>query len=130
MQLQYIIDGLQDPGDVNVEAHWQNVLQKKWKPIGRKMAHSHVPGLPPAFARKVNSSRDPGQLAKLVLGHEHWKGVRTWRRKLLFFPADGNRPPFYGSFSRRRFFPHPQMSSRWYMDDLARNVLALPCSSF
>lgn len=102
VNLQYIIDGLQNPCSVDVQALWKNLLQNKWKPIGEKMVHSRIPGLPPAFARKANAPRDPGQLARLVFGHEHWHGVRTWRRKFLFFPSDGNRPPFYGSFSRRR----------------------------
>lgn len=101
-KMQYIIDGLLDPGDVDVVKHWQHILQQKWKPLGTKMDQAHVPGLPPAFARKSDAPRDPGELARLVFGHENWKGIRTWRRKLLSYRSDGNRPPFYGSFSRRR----------------------------
>lgn len=109
VKLQYIIDGLQNPGGVNVEAHWKHLLKNKWKPMGQKMVQTRVPGLPPAFARKSNAPRDPGQLARLVFGHDNWQGVRTWRRKFLFFPSDGNRPPFYGSFSRRRCVLHTLM---------------------
>eukprot|EP00892_Ulva_mutabilis_P003191 jgi/Ulvmu1/12873/UM098_0061.1 len=107
-RMQYIIDGLQNPGEVDVVGHWKQVLQQKWKPLGQKMENAHVPGLPPAFARRKAGPRESEQLAKLVLGHIEWQGVRTWRRKLLFFPSDSNRPPFYGSFSRHSHMVRPR----------------------
>ena len=31
------------------------------------------------------------------------EGLKVWRRKFLWFPADGSaRPPYYGSWSKTR----------------------------
>lgn len=98
----HISDGLQSKEDVDVTSEWQALLGGRWKSLGESMKNSRVPGLPPPFARKANAPRDPAKLAAMVLQGGEWQGVRTWRRKLFHFPADGNRPPFYGSFSRRR----------------------------
>ncbi len=67
-----------------------------------------VLGLPPSWARAPDAER---QLPKTLLeryGSEcHTSGMRTWRRKLLWFPGDTRdglpkRPPFYGSWSKTR----------------------------
>lgn len=104
-RVKHISEALQSGGDVDVEADWKTLLGGRWKSLGESMKISHVPGLPPPFARKSHAPRDPAKLAAMVLQSSDWQGVRTWRRKLFHFPADGNRPPFYGSFSRHRYSP-------------------------
>lgn len=103
--VKHISEALQSGDDVDVKADWKTLLGGRWKSLGESMKSAHVPGLPPPFARKAHAPRDPAKLAAMVLQSSDWKGVRTWRRKLFHFPSDGNRPPFYGSFSRRRYSP-------------------------
>ena len=61
--------------------------------------------MPPTWARKPGA--DAASLAAL-LEREYGSGealaeVPMWRRKYLWFPADGSkRPPYYGSWSRTR----------------------------
>jgi hypothetical protein len=102
-KMQYISDALQSTQQVDVQSEWAALLSGRWREIAQRMKTGRVPGLPPPFARKANAPRDPAKLAALVMPNSDWRGVRTWRRKLLHYPSDGARPPFYGSFSQRRF---------------------------
>jgi hypothetical protein len=100
--VKHISEALQCSEEVDVVSDWKALLCGRWKHLGETMKNSRVPGLPPPFARRSNAPRDPAKFAAMVLQSSDWQGVRTWRRKLFHYPADGNRPPFYGSFSRRR----------------------------
>lgn len=96
--VDHIRHALVSSEDIDVEADWHALLRDTWKARGFA---TRTPGVPPSFSRRPNCPSDPAELAK-PFGHHDWRGVRTWRRKLLHFPADSKRPPFYGSFSRPR----------------------------
>ena len=98
-QCQHLTDAIGTSDAGTVQAAWQQLLHERWK---RRGVRARVPGLPPAFARRPGCPEDPAQLVAKVYGNAEWRGVKAWRRKLLHYPADGCRPPFYGSFSRQR----------------------------
>ena len=65
-------------------------------------------GMPPTWARKAGA----GAAALAALLEREYGGgaalaaLPTWRRKFLWFPADGSkRPPYYGSWCRVRRAP-------------------------
>ena len=60
--------------------------------------------MPPSWARKAGVAEAVAALQQqLERDGMPLSSVRTYRRKLLAFPADkGPRPPAYGSFSRAR----------------------------
>ena len=105
--VQPIRDALKNTGNVDVLADWRQLLQR-WRICGQALSRSQIPGLPPSFSRKHNSQRDPAQLAAMILGNCQWKGIKTWRRKLLNFPSESSRPAFYGSFSRKTVYFGPR----------------------
>lgn len=84
---------------IDVVSEWKQMLHSRWK---NGAFRERVSGMPPSFARRTDCPNDPAVFVAKVFGHSNWQGVRTWRRKLLHFPSDGRRPPFYGSFSRSR----------------------------
>lgn len=65
-------------------------------------------GLPPSWARAPDAEKTlPKRLRERYGDDSDLSGMKTWRRKLLWFPGDtrGNvpkRPPFYGSWSKKR----------------------------
>lgn len=124
--VKHISEALQSKESFDVESDWKTLLGGRWKSLGESMKNSRVPGLPPPFARKADAPRDPAKLAAMVLQSSDGQGVRTWRRKLFHFPADGNRPPFYGSFSRHRCVilshPHKYMACESTEDHNASRI--------
>jgi hypothetical protein len=59
-------------------------------------------GLPPSWARKPNAFQLAQQhMDKLQQSGADLAAVRTWRRKLIFFPADSQRPAYHGSSKLR-----------------------------
>jgi hypothetical protein len=97
--VEHIRAALHAQKPIDVVSEWQELLHGRWKNEAPKV---RVPGMPPSFARYPDCPTDPAVLVAKIFGHSSWQGVRTWRRKLLHFPSDGSRPPFYGSFSRSR----------------------------
>ena len=61
-------------------------------------------GLPPSWARAPDAERTVTAKLQDQFGDMYQTaGMKTWRRKFLWFPGDHSlRPPFYGSFSRVR----------------------------
>ena len=61
-------------------------------------------GLPPSWARETGAEQKLPQKLRDQFGDDlQAAGMKTWRRKFLWFPGDHSlRPPFYGSFSRVR----------------------------
>jgi hypothetical protein len=98
-QVEHIREAIASEGPIDVLADWQALLVGSWKARGFR---ARVPGLPLAYARRAGCPQDPAELHARVFGTREWQGARAWRRKLLHFPADSLRPPFYGSFSRPR----------------------------
>ena len=62
-------------------------------------------GLPPSWGRETNAEQKVLQKLRDQFGDDpQAAGMKTWRRKFLWFPGDHSlRPPFYGSFSRVRY---------------------------
>ena len=98
-EVDHIREAIATAAPVDVLSHWQSLLHEQWK---MRAQPACIPGLPPPFSRKRGCPHDSADLLEKAQGHREWRGVRTWRRKLLHYPADGKRPPFYGSFSRTR----------------------------
>jgi hypothetical protein len=87
-------------------AQWAELLvQLKLRRAAARAAHAKdaALGLPPSWSRRQEDGRDVAAAAVLRLQES---GVdvgrmRTWRRKFVWFPADSQRPPYYGSMRKR-----------------------------
>jgi hypothetical protein len=84
------------PSFEQAQADWQALLAAM--KAGRRAAQSRTLGLPPSWACKSGAeARAAARLQTLLDSGLELADIRTWRRKFVWFPADSQRPPFYGS---------------------------------
>ncbi|KAL4858571.1 Di-N-acetylchitobiase [Chlorella vulgaris] len=80
------------------QAEWQQLLSDMKRRRREAAAQPRLLGLPPSWARKPNAFELAQQhMDKLQQSGADLAAVRTWRRKLIFFPADSQRPAYHGS---------------------------------
>ncbi|CAG9461023.1 unnamed protein product [Pedinophyceae sp. YPF-701] len=94
--------GLKAEG-VDVDAAFRAALAGWRQAAERRRTRARTVGLPPSWQRRpgapplaeIHDARF-GAASEVALA-----GVLTWRRKLLWFPADSERPAFFGSVAAR-----------------------------
>lgn len=97
------------------------MVQSDWKAACERVAATRrslaaappsTIGLPPTWARRTGAIQAAAErFQELRESGVDTKAVRTWRRKFIYFQADSNRPPYYGSWPR----PGPAVGPRRYL---------------
>ena len=91
-----------------MKRHFRKLCQKCVQFWNVSMSMDAVEGLPPSWARAPDAEQTlPRKLLERFGEDVAASGMKTWRRKLLWFPADTKaglpvRPAFYGSWSKKR----------------------------
>lgn len=65
--------------------------------------------MPPTWARHSDAEQRLEKVAETFGEGFCAPNVKAWRRKFVWFPADSERPPFYGSFSKTRYVQGPSL---------------------
>ena len=91
-----------DAPPVEAAALWRDWLRAA-KRARRQLRPESALGLPPSWARRRNQALEVAREhhSRSVAAGVDPAQVKTWRRKLIWFPADSARPAFYGSVGER-----------------------------